>query len=138
MKRKLNPLVGVGVLLTLLLPIGCISPGSTMKKFVGHHSSELVALWGPPQQRHSDGRGGEIWVYTADRSWTTPGEANTSLYGGSTTSGNVYGSNFNRNTTFYANANTTWTPPQTSGYQAHRAFFVNASCIIYRYAWKGL
>ncbi len=120
---------------------GCISPDKTMRSFLGQPSAELVARWGPPQQKMSDGQGGEIWSYFEHRQWTTPGQANTTVTGTSDTYGNIYGNpsgaTYQGNTSVYGSATTTYTPPQTHGYTAHRTFFINGDGIVYRYAWKG-
>lgn len=125
-----------------IIALGCMSPDSAMKSFLNQHSSELVARWGPPQQRMPDGQGGEIWIYSEQRQWTTPGQVNTTAYGTANTYGNVYrnpnGASYYGNSSAYGNATTTFTPAQTRGYAAHRSFFVNGDGIIYRYAWKGL
>lgn len=131
--------------IALLMPLalaGCITPDKAMKTFLGQHSSELVARWGPPQHKMPDGQGGEIWVYTVHRQWTTPGQASTTVYGIGNTYGNIYdnpyGFSYQGNTSVYGYANTTWTPPQTQGYTSFRTFFINSDGIIYRYAWRGL
>jgi hypothetical protein len=121
---------------------GCVTPHAAMKSFLGHHSSELIGLWGPPQEKNDDGNGGQIWTYYEHRQWTTPGHSTTSAYGMANTHGTVYnnpyGSSFNANTTAFGTAHTTYTPPETHGYRAHRTFFIDSSGRIYRYGWKGL
>lgn len=139
MKPKLRTLLG---LLLVVALSGCISPDKAMKSFLNQPSSELVARWGPPQQRMSDGRGGEIWTYYVHRQWTTPGQANTTFSGTGNTFGNVYanpyGATYLGNTSVYGTASTTYTPPQTYGYTGFREFFIDRSSTIYRYSWKGL
>lgn len=34
-----------------------------MDSWMGHHKSELIQSWGPPQRYESDGKGGEILIY---------------------------------------------------------------------------
>ena len=34
-----------------------------MESWIGHHKSELIQSWGPPQRYESDGKGGEILIY---------------------------------------------------------------------------
>jgi hypothetical protein len=129
-------------ILALTALSGCISPDKAMKSYLGQPSTELVARWGPPQNKMSDGQGGEIWTYFEQRQWTTPGQANTTVTGTGNTYGNVYGNpygaTYQGNTSVYGSARTTYTPPQTHGYTAHRTFFINGNGIVYRYAWKGL
>lgn len=127
--------------LASVLVVGCVSPDKAMKSFLGQPSSELVAVWGAPQQRLPDGNGGEIWCYPQQREWTTPGQANTSVYGTGNSNGNLnwnpYGASYYGNSSVQANAQTTWTPPQSHSYLATRTFFVNPEGTVYRYAWRG-
>ncbi len=129
-------------LLALVALSGCLSPDAAMKSFLGQHSSELVARWGPPQQKMSDGQGGEIWSYFQQRQWTTPGQANTTFAGTGDSYGSIYGNpygaTYQGNSSFSGNATTTYTPSQNHGYTAHRTFFINSDGVIYRYGWKGL
>src|SRR5688572_17762916 len=123
--------VYLAVLLFMCLGAGCGSLiNKKMASWDGHHYSDMIASWGPPQQVLDDGTGGKIFVYTAVRSFTSPGQANTRVTGSAYGVGNyAYGS---------ATGVTTYTPPQTSSYGAHRMFWVNSSGYIYRWAWKGL
>lgn len=131
----------IGLLLIGALS-GCITPDAAMKSLLNQPTSELVARWGPPQQRMPDGQGGEIWIYLLQRQWTTPGQVNTTVNGTANSSGNLYGNpngaTYQGNTNVSGTANTTYTPPKTDGYTAFREFFINSSGIIYRYSWKGL
>lgn len=34
-----------------------------MDSWMGHHKSELIRQWGPPDRYESDGKGGEILIY---------------------------------------------------------------------------
>jgi hypothetical protein len=133
------------LLLSAILMIGlsgCNTPSRAMQRFVGQPSTELIAQWGPPQERISDGQGGEIWIYSEQRQWTTPGQANTTVYGTRTSYGNLYGNpngaEYYGNSSGQANITTTYTPPQTRGYTAHRSFFIDGNGTVYRWAWKGL
>jgi hypothetical protein len=113
-----------------------------MQGFMGQPSTELVARWGPPQQRTPDGHGGEIWTYVEQRQWTTPGQIDTTAHGTGTSYGTLYGDPYAA--TYYGSANvqagatTTYTPPQTHCYTARRSFFIDSNGIVYRWAWKGL
>jgi len=140
-RMKTYTLVMIGALLTAALS-GCMTPSKEMQSFVGRHSAELIARWGPPQLRPPAGQGGEVWTYCEPRPWTTPGHVNTTVYGTGNSYGNLYGNPYGA--TYYGNANveasatTTYTPPQTHGYTAIRSFFIDSNGIVYRWAWKGL
>jgi hypothetical protein len=70
----------------LLSTTGCFSNriNSVMRSWEGHHYSELVMSWGPPQAVYDDGQGGRMLVWTVVRQWTTPGTAVTSTTGQAT------------------------------------------------------
>ncbi|MBM4348672.1 MAG: hypothetical protein FJ106_02115 [Deltaproteobacteria bacterium] len=122
----------LGLILILVLPIftGCASINKTMQTWMGHHQSDLIASWGPPQQVIGDGQGGNIFIYSTTRTFTSPGHSTT------TVTGSVYGT---RNYAYgSATGYTTYTPPQTSSYNAYRMFWVDKNGYIYRWAWKGL
>ena len=117
------------VVATLIL-VGCSLIERQMESWMGHHQSELIASWGPPQQVMDDGQGGKIFIYSATQTYTTPGRATTNVTGTAYGAGNyAYG-----NATGY----TTYTPPQTSSYTAYRMFWINSSGYVYRWAWRGL
>lgn len=113
-----------------------------MQRFVGQPSTELIAQWGPPQQRIPDGHDGEIWIYFEQRQWTTPGQVNTTAYATGNSYGNLhadpYGATYYGNGNVQATATTTYMPPQTRSYTAHRSFFIDSNGVVYRWAWKGL
>jgi hypothetical protein len=121
---------------------GCTTPSAAMQRFVGQPSTELIAQRGPPQQRTPDGQGGEIWSYFEQRQWTTLGQVNTAAYATGNSYGNLetnpYGATYYGNANVRAAATTTYTPPQTRGYTAHRSFFIDSNGIVYRWAWKGI
>ena len=136
MKKTLVLTVLILLLVTLF---GCAaSINKTMDSWRGHNVNELIANWGPPQQTMSDGQGGQILIYTQSRQWTTPGTATTNTYGSANTYGTYYGNIYTGNTYGNATSTTTYTPPKTSGYQAHRMFWVDRYGKIYNWAWKGL
>jgi len=105
-----------------------------MKSWMGKNANDLIASWGPPQQTMSDGQGGQIIIYSSERAWTTPGRATTNTYG----SANAYGNGNYANVYGSTTSTTTYTPPQTSGYNAQRMFWADSDGRIYRWAWKGL
>ncbi len=126
----MNIIPKAATLIIALTLSGCSSINKTMESWMGHHQSDLVASWGPPQQVITDGQGGSIFVYTANRAFTSPGSSTTTVVGSASGYGNrVYGS---------ATSITTYTPPQTTSWSAYRMFWINASGRIYRWSWKGL
>ena len=118
-------LFGVGVLIVSMTP-GCAVLNKNMASWVGHDSNELIAAWGPPQQVLDAGQGGQIFVYSHDRQWTSPGTAYTT--GSATVSGNYV----------YGRVTTTYQPPQTHGYAAKRMFWIDRNRRVYRWSWRGL
>ena len=118
------------LLLAIAALAGCASINETMQSWMGRHQSDLIASWGPPQQVMDDGQGGKIFVYTATRSYTSPGTATTTVSGSAYAYGNTaYGTG-----TRY----TTYNPPQSHSYDAHRMFWIDPNGKIYRWSWKGL
>lgn len=118
-------LFAVGVLAASMMP-GCAVLNKSMASWVGHDSNELIAAWGPPQQVLDAGQGGQIFVYSYNRQWTSPGTAYTT--GSATVSGNYV----------YGQATTTYQPPQTHGYAAQRMFWIDRNRRVYRWSWSGL
>lgn len=116
-------------LCVLLAAAGCANVRAVMDSWVGHHQSELILSWGPPQAVYSDGKDGTILVYSQERTWTTPGRADTR--GGPTV---VYG---NRNIARSWRATTTYTPPRTHSYTVSRMFYVDPEGRIYAWRCKG-
>ena len=120
---------------------GCTSIDDVMKSYLGAHKNDLIANWGYPQNITSDSNGGEIWIYSEDRQWTTPGYSQTNAYGSANTYGNIYanpyGATYQGNTYYNGSSYSTYTPPQTARWTATRTFFINSSGRIYRYAWQG-
>jgi len=108
----------VFILIVLALIVtGCASQiNEKMQSWVGHHKSELIASWGPPNQYASDGRDGEILIYGSYVNLgQTPGQATNNYYGG-----------------------VSYTAPQQNGYQRTRMFYVDAGGNIYSWRWKGM
>jgi len=122
------------VILLCLGLAGCATINKTMESWMGANANDLIASWGPPQQTMSDGQGGQILVYSSARTWTTPGQATTTTTGYA----NSYGDGYYGHAYGNARSTTTYTPPQTSGYDAQRMFWVDRNGRIYRWAWKGL
>jgi hypothetical protein len=100
-----------------LLLSGCASQvNKVMDSWVGHHQSEVIAEWGPPQSTASDGKGGTILIYgNYVNLGQQPGQARTDYYG-----------------------NTTYTAPQQMGYQRTRMFYVDERGYIYSWRWQGM
>ncbi|MGD9843112.1 MAG: hypothetical protein AB7F79_12180 [Steroidobacteraceae bacterium] len=105
------------LLLGVLFVSGCASRVTkTMESWVGHHQSDLILDWGPPQQTAGDGKGGSILVYgNYVNLGQTPGQATVNNFG-----------------------NVTYTAPQQQGYQRTRMFYVNSDGYIYAWRWQGL
>ena len=123
-------------LLLLLFPViflsGCITAhiNKVMKSWEGCHYGNLIAKWGPPQMVFDDGYDGRILIYTAVRSFVSPGRATTYTTGSATAYDNyIWGS---------ATSRTVYTPARLYGYTAYRMFWINKKGIIYRWAWRGL
>jgi len=119
-------------LIVALFASGCMSSrlDKKMKSWMNNHYSDLVMQWGPPQHVYSDGKGGRILVYTAQRQYTTPGQATTKTdVNVSAYDDMIWGS---------ATSKTTYRPPETYGYTAYRMFAINQNGVIYKWAWKGL
>lgn len=109
---------------------GCASVNKVMESWTGHHQSDLIASWGPPQQVMDDGEGGRIFIYSTTRAFTSPGRSTTTVTGSAYGTGNyAYGS---------ATGSATYTPPRTSSYNAYRMFWIDQNGYIYRWAWRGL
>lgn len=116
-------LVGL-IVLILVGAAGCTSISETMQKWVGHHFSELIAAWGPPDQTFSDGRGGQIFIYTRTTRWVQPATS-TTTYEQNTTHGATTG----QSTTVY-------NPAVVQEYTSYRMFWINADGIIYSWAYR--
>jgi hypothetical protein len=115
------------ILAFVLSFVGCTGPTNhAMDSWMGHNFNELIASWGPPDNTFSDGRGGQIFIYTRTRSWIQPGSATT------TYSGSTYG-NYT-----YGQATTVYSPSYVQGYTAYRMFWMDSSGTIYSWAWRGL
>ena len=125
--KRITVLLSTVAVLTL---VGCTARiNKLMASWEGHHYSNLIASWGPPQQVFDDGAGGRILVYTAVRSYTVPGQATTYTTGSATAYNSmIWGS---------ATSRTTYTPAQTYGWTAYRMFWIRRNGIIYRWAWRG-
>lgn len=128
MRRILSAISIIAVALALS---GCAAQvNRMMASWEGHHFSDLIEKWGPPQQVFEDGSGGRIFIYAANRTWVTPGYSTTHTTGLATAYNNqIWGS---------ANSYTTYTPAQVNGYTAYRMFWISSTGIIYRWSWRGL
>jgi hypothetical protein len=115
------------ILLSVFLLTGCPQRISeTLQSWMGHNFNELIAVWGPPSQVFSDGRGGAIFVYALNRSWVQPGSAAT------TYQTYVIGDYL------YTYGTTTYIPAVVQGYTAYRMFWISSDGVIYSWAWRGL
>ncbi len=136
MKKKLALLFIIVLLFHAIT--GCASMiNAEMEPWNGRSMNDLVASWGPPSQIMSDGQGGQILIYSIDRTWVTPGQATTNTYENANIYGNTYNNTYSGNIYGTARSTTDYTPPQTNGYIALRMFWVDGSGRIYRWSWKG-
>jgi hypothetical protein len=123
------------LLSALLIPVvasGCLTGrmNAVMNSWMGHHYSDLIMTWGPPQAVYDDGSGGRILVYYQARQWTTPGQATTFT----TAQARIYDNMI----WGQAQSFTQWVPPQTYGYTAWRLFRISRDGKIYTWSWRGL
>ena len=102
-----------------------------MESWSGHHYSELMASWGPPQQVFDDGNGGRVLVWTANRSFQVAPATNTTMTTGQAL---LYGNQIFGSSQSY----TTYQPAQAVTWTAYRMFWVNSSGHVYTWAWRGL
>lgn len=103
---------------------GCtsVNVSQTMQAWVGHHYSELIVAWGPPDRKFSDGRGGQIFIYTRTLPWVPPATS-TTTYQQNVTRGSVIG----QSTTVYD-------PAVLRQYTSYRMFWIDKDGIIYSWA----
>jgi hypothetical protein len=121
----------LAVLIAGVAASGCAARvNRIMESWMGHNISEVIASWGPPQQVIDLGAQGKLFVWSAVRSFTTPGSATTTTTGSVTAFGNM--------ATGSAYSTTTYNPPQTTSYAATRSFWVDTNGTIYRWTWRGL
>ncbi len=112
------------IALVLIATTGCTSISQTMQAWVGHHYSELIAAWGPPDQTYSDGRDGQIFIYTRTIQWVQPATS-TTTYQQNVTRGSVTG----QSTTVY-------NPAVVHAFTSYRMFWINKDGIIYSWAYR--
>lgn len=100
-----------------LLTTGCATDiNNKMDSWVGHHQSELIASWGPPNQISTDGKGGTVLVYGSYVNLgQRPGRGKVDVFG-----------------------NLTYTAPQQRGYTRTRMFYVDTKGYIYSWRWQGM
>jgi hypothetical protein len=124
------------ILLMLLLAISvtpscALRVSKTMKSWTGHHYSELLGSWGPPEQVFDDGNGGRMLIWTQQRTfYTVPAQAVTQT--------NLRATIYDNMIWGQANSVTTYTPARISGYTAWRMFSIDSTGYIYSWRWKGL
>ena len=56
-------LVRFGILLLVLLTLGCSSINDLMQNGIGQPISTIIDQWGPPSRVTSDGRGGKVYIW---------------------------------------------------------------------------
>jgi len=101
-----------------------------MQKWMGRNVNDLVARWGPPSQIMSDGAGGRVFIYVADRGWLYPATSVTSTRA----SGGVYGNQLYGNVT----SQTVYYPGMVMSYTAYRIFWIDSTGRITAWSWKGI
>ena len=114
------------ILSTLLaVPLtGCTARiNRNMASWQGQHYHALIASWGPPQQVLGDGSGGRILIWTRYRETLR-----------AQTTGTLELTQVDR--MIWGTVTTNTRPAY--GYSAYRMYWVNASGIVYRWAWRGL
>ncbi len=118
---------------TLLLSANaCVGKriNNAMASWEGHHYSDLIMSWGPPQQVFEDGSRGRILIWTAVRSYTAPGRAVRTTSVRATAHDNyIWGQ---------ARSFTEYRPPQTYGYTAWRMFRISSRGRVISWSWRGL
>ena len=120
----LSKTVPLAIALAMIGTAGCTSISKTMQAWVGHHYSELIAAWGPPDRTFSDGRGGQIFIYTRTVRWVQPATS-TTTYQENISHGSVTG----QSTTVY-------NPEVVQEYTNYRMFWINADGIIYSWSYR--
>jgi hypothetical protein len=120
-------------LLSLAL-LGCILSDCSSRRFDrlmrdwdGHRLAELVVTWGQPQYTFSDGRGGQVVVYTPDNIPTRSGSASAPLPAAGLQS-------FRDGT---ATSQPVYNPSMTERWPIFRLFFVDSTGRIVRSSWRG-
>lgn len=105
------------IIILVMLSTGCAAKlNRQMESWVGHHQSELIASWGPPNQTASDGKDGTILIYgNYVNLGQTPGQVRTDYYG-----------------------NMAYTAPQQRGYNRTRMFYVDTRGYVYSWRWQGM
>lgn len=116
--------------IAIALLSACVDVNAQMRSWEGHRISDVIAQWGPPAQIIDDGTD-KIYVWAKTRSYTSPGHAETTT----NVAANNYGNPYYANAT--ANSRTTYTPPETTTWQASRMFWVNEYGVIYKWSWRG-
>jgi len=85
-----------------------------MASFKGEHKSTLILEWGPPTDISTDGKDGEVYIYSSER-------------GGA-----------NHSTKYDSSSNSYKTTSRDNSYTAKRMFYIDKEGIIYHYKWEGL
>ena len=112
------------LILVAVLCAGCSTINKRMESWVGHHQSDLIRSWGPPQRTASDGKGGSILIY---EQYVNMGQKPGIIQPANPLSVFPAGQPALQ-----------YTAPQQRGYNRTRMFYVNPSGRIYTYRWQGL
>lgn len=122
--------------------LSCVTPEAEMTPWIGHDSTSLIGQWGPPQYKTSDNKGGEIWIYQQQRSFSTPAYASsqrqTTAQGYGTVDYNTYGSATYRGSyNAQSYSNTSYTPSRSYVRTQNRSFYIDQNGRIYAVRWGG-
>jgi len=127
--------------LMLIGTTGCMTPAKmnkVMSSWQGADVNDLIARWGPPTQVMSDGQSGRVFIYTYDRSYTTPGTSRTTTTGSANGTATTIGDNTSVNVYGQSNSTTVYNPAQTVQWQVYRMFWFGRGSHLYRWAWRVL
>jgi hypothetical protein len=146
MNRTKATLITAHAIAFALISCGCLGHmrdkmNARLQFFINKPKEELIAQFGTPQTTMPDGSGGQIWIYSFDRAYTTAGFSEATVTGNANTDGRFHGGmlgrGYNSETQIYGTATTTYRPPKTTHYVARRTFFINKDGIVYRFTWHG-
>jgi hypothetical protein len=112
---------------------GCASRkfDALMRDWQGHRLGELLVTWGQPQYSFSDGRGGQVVVYTPV---PAPAPATSRRAGGD---GSEPSTGLQSYRNGAATSQTVYNPSMTARWPIFRLFFVDPGGRIVRSAWRG-
>lgn len=130
-------------ILALMLFAGCVGTeelNRVMRSWEGHSVNELVASWGAPTSRTSDGSGGQIFTYDKSHRTYIPESYSPDYTGAAiaTYSHPEGDPTTTPRTHTSAVTPTTYSPAYTSHVTRRRVFWIDSSGRIYRWSWEGV